>query len=166
MISPGLGWLSVGVPVLRYSQAGSATTKAAGKSNHDQLDLIEAELVAPAIEELRRARRGVVRHRRGLFQRLAVLELGRDPRRPETVVAELGGDPGTGRAPADHRIGVRLRQHGARELAGAAADRAEQRALGIAAQLGAVEIAGKIFLEVVMAWHRVPLATLLAQPHP
>ena len=30
-------------------------------------------------------------------------------------------------APADHRIGVRLRQHGAGQLAGATADRAEQR---------------------------------------
>jgi len=74
-----------------------------------------------------RARRGVVRHRRGLLKRAAVLEIGGYPRRPETVVAELGGDAGPGRAPADHRIGVRLRQDRARELAGAAADRAEQR---------------------------------------
>ena len=36
----------------------------------------------------------MVRHRRGLFQRPAVLEIGRDPRCPETVVAELGGDAG------------------------------------------------------------------------
>jgi hypothetical protein len=46
------------------------------------------------------------------------------------VIAELGGDPGSRGAPADHRIGVRLRQHGTGELAGAAADRAEQRPLG------------------------------------
>jgi hypothetical protein len=59
-------------------------------SDHNSLDLIEAELIAPAIVELRRARRGMVRHRRGLFQRPAVLEIGRDPRRPETVVAEPG----------------------------------------------------------------------------
>jgi hypothetical protein len=65
-------------------------------SDHDPLDLIEAELVAPAIVELRRARRGVVRHRRGLFQRAAVLEIGRDARRPEAVVAELGRDAGRG----------------------------------------------------------------------
>jgi hypothetical protein len=50
------------------------------------------------------------------------------------VIAELGCDTGRRRVPPDHRIGVRLRQHRARELAGAAADRAEQRPLGIAAQ--------------------------------
>src|SRR5271169_2715288 len=114
--------------------------------DHNPLDLIEAELVAPAIVELRRARRGVVRHRRGLFQRAAVLEIGRDAGRPEAVVAEFGCDAGTGRPPADHRVGVRLWQHRARELAGAAADRAEQRPLGIVAQLGAVEIGREVFL--------------------
>src|SRR5947208_3483202 len=36
-------------------------------SNHDPLDLIEADLIAPAVVELRRARRGMVRHCRGLF---------------------------------------------------------------------------------------------------
>src|SRR5580693_8606988 len=77
-------------------------------SNDDPLDLIEAELVAPAIIELRSARRGVVRHRGGLLERAAVLEIGRDARRPETVVAELGDDASRRRAPADHRIGVRL----------------------------------------------------------
>jgi hypothetical protein len=82
------------------------------------------------------------------------------------VVAELGGDAGGGRAPADHRIGVCLREHRARELAGAAPDRAEQRPFGIVAQAGAVEIGGEIFFEVVMARHRVALAALLAQPHP
>ena len=82
------------------------------------------------------------------------------------MVAELGGHAGAGRAPADHRIGVRLRQHRSGELAGAAADRAEQWPFRIAAQFGAVEIGGQIFLEVVMSRHRVALAALLVQPHP
>ena len=56
--------------------------------------LIKAELVAPTIVELRRARRDVVRHRRGLFERAAVLEIGRDAGCPEAVVAELGCDAG------------------------------------------------------------------------
>jgi hypothetical protein len=58
-----------------------------------------------------------------------------------------------------------LRENRARELAGAAADRAEQRPLGIAAQAGAVEIRDEIF---VVWWHRIawPLPALLAQPHP
>ena len=75
----------------------------------------------------------MVRHGRGLFERAAVLEIGRDPGCPETVIAKLGVDPGRGRAPADHRIGVRLRQDGGRQLAGAASDRAEQRLLRIVA---------------------------------
>ena len=61
--------------------------------------------------------------------------------------------PARGRAPTDHRIGVRLREDYARELAGAAADRAEQRAFRIALQLVVVEISGEIFLEVVVARH-------------
>jgi len=77
------------------------------------------------IAELRRARRGMVRHCHGLFERAAVLEIGSDGGRQEAAVAKLGGDASRRRAPADHRIGVRLLQHRARELAGAAADRAE-----------------------------------------
>jgi hypothetical protein len=45
------------------------------------------------------------------------------------------------------------------ELAGA-----EQRLLKIAAQTSAVEIGGEVFLEVMVAWHRVPLPALFAQP--
>jgi hypothetical protein len=108
----------------------------------------------------------MVRHRSGLFQRAAVLEVGGDPRCAEAVVAELGCDAGRRRAPADHRIGVRLRQHGAGEFPGAPADRAEQRPLWIVAQAGAVEIGRQVFVEVVVTRHRVPLAALLEQPHP
>jgi hypothetical protein len=36
----------------------------------------------------------VVCHRRGLFESAAVLEIGGDPGCAETVVAELGFDPG------------------------------------------------------------------------
>jgi hypothetical protein len=74
----------------------------------------------------------MVRHRRGLFERAAVLQIGGDPGCPEAVVAELCGDAGRRRAPSDHRIGARLRQHVAGELARAAPDRAEQWSLGIA----------------------------------
>ena len=108
----------------------------------------------------------MVRHRRSLFQRSTIFEVRGDPRRPEAMVAELGFDAGRGRAPANHRVGVRLRQHCAGQLIGAAPDRAEQRPLGITAQVRTVEIGGQVFLEVVMTRHRVPLAALLAQPHP
>ena len=107
-------------------------------SNHDPLDLIETDLIAPAIVELRCARRGVICHRGSLFQRAAVPEIGRDPGCSEAVIAELRSDAGGSGAPADHRIRVRLRQHRARELAGAAADCSEKRPLGIIAQPHAV----------------------------
>jgi len=86
-------------------------------------------------------------HRRRLFERVAVHQIGGDAGCPEVMIAELGCDAGRRRAPADHRIGIRLRQHRAGELAGVAADRAEQRPLGIAAQACAVEIGGEVFLE-------------------
>jgi hypothetical protein len=121
------------------SRHGKATREAA-LSTRCGLSLL-AKLVAPVIVELRRARRGMVRHRRRFFQRAAVLEISRDASRSETVVAEFGCDPGCRRAPADHRIRVRLRPHGARELAGAASDRAEQRSLGIAAQVSSGDLA-------------------------
>ena len=57
--------------------------------------------------------------------------------------------------------------HVAPELAGAAADRAEKRPLGIAAQAGAVEIrAARYSAEVVVTRHRMPLAAFLTQPCP
>jgi transposase len=62
----------------------------------------------------------MVRHRRGLLEGPDVLQIGRDAGCPEAVVAELGGDSGCRSAPADHRIGVCLRQHRARELPDAA----------------------------------------------
>ena len=108
----------------------------------------------------------MVRHRRGLFERAAVLEISGDPRSPETVVAELGGDAGGSRTPTDHCIGVRLWQRPACQLVGAAPDRAEQRLLGIIPQACTVEIRCQVFLEVVVARHRVPLAAFLPQPHP
>ncbi len=120
----------------------------------------------PAIIELCRPSRGVVCHLRRLFQRPAVLEIGGDAGRPKAVVAELGIDAGRGGAPADHRIGVARRQHGAGELAGAAADGAEQRPLGVVADAGLVEIGGEVGLKVVVAGHGMRLAAFLPQPHP
>ena len=56
--------------------------------------LIEAEFLAPAVIELRRARRGMVRHLCRLFQRAAVLQIRRDAGRAEAVIAEPGRDAG------------------------------------------------------------------------
>ena len=72
----------------------------------------------------------------------------------------------TCRATCQSRIGVRLRQHGAGQRAGAATDRGEQRPLGIVAQPRAIEIGDEILFEIVLGHHRVPLAALLAELHP
>ena len=42
----------------------------------------------------------------------------------------------------------------------------EQRPFWIPAQPAAVEIGGEVFLEVMVAWHRMALAVLLALPRP
>ena len=63
-------------------------------------------------------------------------------------------------------IGVRLGQGRARQQAGAAADRAEQRPLGIVGEARALDVGGEIGLKVVVARHGVRLAAFLAQPHP
>jgi len=67
---------------------------------------------------------------RTCHERPAVLEIGRHPGRPETVIAELRSNAGSSCPPADQCIGVRLRQDGTREPSGATPDRAEQRPLG------------------------------------
>jgi hypothetical protein len=90
----------------------------------------------------------VVRHRRSFIQRATVLEVRSDPGRSEAVVVELGGDAGCRGAPADHRIGIRLRQHRAGQRTGAATDRAEQRPLGVIAQARAVEIGDQVSVEL------------------
>jgi len=69
-------------------------------SNRDPLDLIEAHFIAAAIIELRRARRCVVSHCCRLFERAAILEVGGDPCRPKTMVAEFRFDAGRQGAPA------------------------------------------------------------------
>jgi hypothetical protein len=47
--------------------------------------LVEAHLFPAAVLKLRRARRGVVRHGSGLFERPAVLQIGGDAGRAEAV---------------------------------------------------------------------------------
>jgi hypothetical protein len=93
----------------------------------------------------------MVRHRSSFLKGAALLQVSSDPGCPEAVIPELGCDTGRGCAPANNRVSVCLWQHGASELAGTAASRAEQWPLGIAAQSGAVEIGSQVLLEVVVA---------------
>jgi hypothetical protein len=87
----------------------------AANSDGDALDLIESDLVARAVVKLRRACRGVVRHRGSFFESAAVLEVGGDPGRAKRVIADLCLDTGRSRAAADHRVGVRLWEGGCRQ---------------------------------------------------
>jgi hypothetical protein len=100
-------------------------------SNEYPLHLVEAHLVAAAVVKLRRARRGVVRHGSGLFERPAVLQIGGDAGRAEAVIPDFRRNTGGDRAPPDHGIGIGLGQGGQGELARASAYRAKQQALRV-----------------------------------
>jgi hypothetical protein len=69
-----------------------------GPSNNDPLDLIEGELVAPAIAKLRRAGQTVVHHCRDLFEpelrRIRESASKRARRRRRRVPVESVGDRG------------------------------------------------------------------------
>jgi hypothetical protein len=73
--------------------------------DRNPLHLVEADLVAPAIVELRG---GGSRHRGGVFERAAVLQIRRDAGRAEGVIADLRLDAGAGGAPAHHGVDVGL----------------------------------------------------------
>jgi hypothetical protein len=80
------------------------------RSNEYPLDLVERHFLGATVIELRRACRSMVRHLRGAFERSAVLQISRNARRSERVVADARNDVGGFGAPLDHRIGVRLGQ--------------------------------------------------------
>ena len=120
----------------------------------------------PPVIELGGPGAGVICHGRSVFKRSAIFQIGRNSRGPKTVVSQLGRNPGSSSAPADHRIGIGLGQGGARELAGAPAYGAEQRPLGIIGQVSALYIGMQIGLKIVVAGHFMLLAALLPQPHP
>ncbi len=134
--------------------------------DHHPLDLVERNFLGAAVVKLRRARRGMVRHLRGAFERTAVLEVGRDARRAERVVADLRGDAGGSGTPLNHLIGVCLGQGVAGELAGRAAVGLEQERLRVVRKARAGEILMQVGFEIVMAGHGMLLAALLVQAHP
>lgn len=105
--------------------------KSSSRSNEYPLHLVEAHLVAAAVVKLRRARRGMVRHGSGLFERPAVLQIGGDAGRAEAVIPDFCRNTGGYRASPDHRIGIGLGQGGQGKLARASAYRAKQQGLRI-----------------------------------
>ena len=69
-------------------------------------------------------------------------------------------------APLNHRIGIRLCQGIAGELAGRTAVSLEQHRLRVVRESGAVNIFMQVGFEIVMAGHGMLLATLLLQAQP
>ena len=136
------------------------------KSNQNALHLVQAHVVAPPVVELGCPRGGVVRHGGGLFERAAVLEIGRDARRPKRVIADFRPDIGRCRAAADHGVGIGLGKRRRRQRIRAAADRPKQRPLRIAGEAAAVDIGVKVGLKIVVAGHFMALAALLVQANP
>jgi hypothetical protein len=135
-------------------------------SNQYPLDFIERHLVAPAIVKLRGTRAGVIGHGRGLLERAAVLEIRCDTRGAKAVVADQSLDAGRRGPAANHCVRIGLGQGSTGELAGAAADSAEERGLRIAGQVRACDVGLEDLLERVMTRHRMVLAALFMQPHP
>ena len=101
----------------------------------------------------------MIGHGGGIFQRAAIFEIGGDPGRAKAVVADVGFDAGTLGAAADHGVGVGLAERGVAQPFGGAADGAEQGCFGLA-QAADLYIGEEIFLQLVMAGHFVPFATL------
>ena len=73
-------------------------------SNQHPLHLVERDFLRSPIIELRRARAGMVRHLRGVFERAAVLQVSGDARGAKGVVADARGDAAGFRAALNHRI--------------------------------------------------------------
>lgn len=107
--------------------------------------------------------RRVIGRRRGVLKGAAVLQIGRDARGAELVVANGRRDAGYCRTPAHHRVGVRLRQVRGTQLPGAARDRAKEWPLRLVREAGAVEIRMQVRLERVVTRHRVRFAAFSAQ---
>src|SRR5262245_34864111 len=111
------------------------------------------------------------RHLPRLLERAAVLEIGRDPRAAEGVVADLRGDASRLGATAHHLPGVDAVEPLTVELrlppaVGTNLDGLEERNSPSFAQPGTLDVFGEVALERMVAGHFVELAALLVEPHP
>jgi hypothetical protein len=75
---------------------------------HNPLYLIEGKFIAPAIVELRHSCRSVVRHGGSVFKHAAVLKIGGDASRAESVIADECRNASGRCATADHGMRVLL----------------------------------------------------------
>ncbi len=130
------------------------------------LNFVESNVVATPAVELGRAGRCVIGHRRRVFERTAVFQVGGDSGRAKRVVANLGVDAGLERSASHHRIRIGLGQGGGAQESGAALNRAEEWPFRIASNPGATQVLVQIRVKRVVTGHFVLLSAFLAQPHP
>ena len=127
-------------------------------SNRDPLDLIERDLIAGAIIELRRARAGMVGHRLGVFERAAVGEKIREPGRAKGMAAHVGVDAGFLGAAADHAPDIDAVHRQRRQSAAMPIGGAEEGSPLRPEQFGRVHISVEIGFQIVMRRHLMDLA--------
>jgi hypothetical protein len=100
------------------------------------LDLIEVDVIATLVTELRGTCRCMVGHCRRVFERAAVFQINGDADRTKCVIADLGIDAGRERPAPHHRVGVGLWQGVGAQAPGTALNGAKQRLFCIGADPG------------------------------
>ena len=121
-------------------------------SNRNPFDLIERDLVACAIIELRCARTFVRGHELGVFERAAGLKVGGNSSGAEGVAADLDLRAKVGGAALDHAPGVDPVHRRGRERPGAPDGRAEQGALVVAGDAGSTNVLIEEGFELDSGW--------------
>jgi hypothetical protein len=129
-------------------------------------DLIERDLVVRAIVKFGGARTLVGGHGLGIFKRTAVVEIGGNAGGAKSMIADCRGNASVPRAALKHAPRVGLRHRALGQNAGAADSRAEKRTLAIVGETRGLDVVLQVGLEIMMAGHRVFLATFFVQADP
>jgi hypothetical protein len=108
--------------------------------NCNPFDLIERDLIASAIVELRRARAFVRGHGLRVLERSAGLEIGRDTRRAKCMTSNLDAHAEIRGAALNHAPGVDTVHRLVGQYVGAAGSGAEERAFAILADAGGLYV--------------------------
>jgi len=135
-------------------------------SNRDPVDFVERNLIAGPVIELGRARTFVRRHRLCIFERAAVVEIGRNPRGAKRMAAHFVADAGVFGAAADHTPDIDPVHRRFRQLTAVPARRAEKGRPLCLEDPRRQKIGVEIGLQIMMRRHLVQLAAFLAQAHP
>ena len=133
--------------------------------DNDSFHLIERDLVARPVVELRRPRRFVRRDMLGVLDRPPVLQISRYPRRAERVAARGGGESGFERPALYHPQHVRAR-HGIRRELPLLVDAPKERRFLFVPDARSFEIRIEVCLGIVVRRHLMALAAFLMQPDP